>query len=568
MKYEKKKWGKFLFVVVFAVFVGMVAVPRVPGLPKNAQSWLDKFKINLGLDLQGGLHLEYKLDLSKIDKDHKKDAVEAVQSVIERRVNALGVAESVVQIANRGEDRFLIVELPGVKDIQRAKDIIKETPFLEFKEERTEEEIKKALEEKNKPFKEINEKTKNKAQEALDKILKGEESFEDLFKKSKPEKVGDDFGKLSLAKKGTYLPNIEKVLFDDSLKENEIYPKLVETEFSWNIIKKIKVEGEGDEKKVSAEYIPFSKLKLPLTIDDKYKPTELTGKYLKGAMVNFGGRGVSNPGVSLQFNKEGAKIFADLTKRNLNKTIAIYIDNELVTSPVVKTEITDGKAEISGDYKLDEAKKLAKRLNEGALPVPIELVSQESVGATLGIEALKKSVKAGAIGLLLIIVYMIVYYRILGLVAAGAITLYAATIVAMFKMSSTIGMPITLTLAGFAGLILSIGMAVDANVLIFERIREEIRRGRGLRLALDEGFKRAWTAISDGNISTIITALILMTMGTGFVKGFAVILIIGVLLSIFTSVVLVRIILEFSVGKWIENNLWLICNCRSKNKDL
>ncbi len=564
MKYEKKKWGKFLFVVIFAVFVGMVAVPRVPGLPQNAQNWLDKFKINLGLDLQGGLHLEYKLDLSKIDEEQKKDAIEAVQSVIERRVNALGVAESVVQVANRGDDRFLIVELPGIKDIQRAKDIIKETPFLEFKEERTEEEIKEVLEEKNKPFAPMNEKTKIKAQEILDKIIKGEESFEQAWKQAKPEKASDDFGKLALAKKGTYLPSIEKILFDDSFKENVIYPKLVETDSSWNIVKKIKVEGEGEDKKVSAEYIPFVKFQLPVDINDRYKPTELTGKYLKGAMVSFGGNGVSNPGVSLQFNKEGAKIFADLTKKNLNKTIAIYIDNEMVTSPVVRAEITDGKAEISGDYKIDEAKKLAKRLNEGALPVPIELVSQESVGASLGIEALEKSVKAGAIGLLIIVIYMIAYYRILGLVAGGAITLYAATIVAMFKMSGTIGMPITLTLAGFAGLILSIGMAVDANVLIFERIREEIRRGRGLRLALNEGFKRAWTAISDGNISTIITALILMTMGTGFVKGFAVILIIGVLLSIFTSVVLVRIILEFSIGKWIENNPWLICNCRSK----
>ncbi len=565
MKHGKKKWSQFIFVIILAIFVGMIAVPKVPGLPKNAQSWLDQFRINLGLDLQGGLHMEYKLDLSGIKQEQRADAIKAVQSVIERRVNALGVAESVVQIAHRGEERFLIVELPGIKDIQRAKDVIKETPFLEFKEERTEEEIKELTDKRNEAFAPMNEKNKAKAQAVLDEILKGK-SFDDALAETKPDNAKEDFGELSLAKKGTYLPELEKVLFDDSLKIGEVYKELVETDFGWNIIKKTKVEGEGEDMKVSGKYIPFSKIYLPANLNDKYKSTELTGKYLEGAVVNFGSSGVSNPGVSLQFDKEGSKIFAKLTKKNLNKTIAIYIDNEIVTSPVVRAEITDGKAEISGDYKLEEAKKLAGRLNEGALPVPIELVSQQSVGATIGIEALEKSVKAGAIGLLLIVLYLIFYYRLLGVIAGGAIVLYAAMIVTLFKLSGVLGggLSITLSLAGFAGLILSIGMAVDANVLIFERIIEELRRGRGIKLATEEGFSRAWTAIRDGNVSTIITALILMTMGTGFVKGFAVILIIGVLLSMFTAIVLVKISIKFLIGEWIENKLWLICNCNSK----
>ncbi len=558
-------WGQFIFVMIFTVFVGVVAVPKVPGLPEGVQNWLNQFQISLGLDLQGGLHLEYELDLSGIDQEQRDDAIKGVQAVIERRVNALGVAESIVQVVYRGEQRFLIIELPGIEDIQKAKDIIKETPFLEFKEERTEEEIIEIVDSRNEAFAPMNAENKAKAQVILDEILKGR-SFEDALNESKPKDAQEDFGKLSLAKKGTYLPELEKVLFDDSFKVGEVYKTLVETNFGWNIIKKVEIEGDGDNMQVSAQYIPFTKIQLPSNIDDRYKSTELTGRYLEGALVSFGSVGVSSPGVSLQFDKEGSKIFADLTKKNLDKTIAIYIDNEIITSPVVRTEITDGQAEISGDYSLDEAKKLAGRLNEGALPVPINLVSQQSVGASIGIEALKKSVKAGAIGLFLIIVYMIVYYRILGLIAGGAIALYAATIVTLFKMSSVMngGLSITLTLAGFAGLILSIGMAVDANILIFERIREELKRGRGIRLAVEEGFNRAWIAIRDGNISTIITALILTTMGTGFVKGFAVILIIGVLLSMFTAIVLVKIVMHFSIGKWIENNLWLIYNCRSK----
>jgi len=568
MKYGKGNIVKFFAVIVFVLVVGAFAAPRVPGLPENMQNWLDKFKINLGLDLQGGLHLEYKMDLDKISPEQRKDAIDAVQSVIERRVNALGVAESVVQIAHRGDDRFLIVELPGIKDAQKAKDIIKETPFLEFKEERTEEEIKKILEEKNKAFEDIN-KTKHKeAQEKLEQILRGDKTFEEVFEEYKPKDAPEDYGILEIEEGSEGLPeSISNVVFSDELKDGEIYKNLVDFDLGWLILKKEETKTSDDGKrKVRIKYITFNKIQLPPTIDDRYKPTELTGKYLEGAMVTFSGSGVSSPAVSLQFDDEGKKIFADLTKRNLNKTIAIYIDDELVTAPVVKTVITDGRAEITGDYTLDEAKKLEKRLNEGALPVPIELVSQQSVGATVGMDALTKSIKAGAIGLMFIVFYMILYYRIFGLVAGFAIVVYAATIISIFKLSSSLGggFGITLTLAGFAGLILSIGMAVDANVLIFERIREELRRGVGLRMAIDEGFRRAWSAILDGNLSTIITAMILTTMGTGFVKGFAVILILGVLVSMFTAVVLVRVIIHFIAGKWLEDNLWLICNCSKK----
>jgi len=186
------------------------------------------------------------------------------------------------------------------------------------------------------------------------------------------------------------------------------------------------------------------------------------------------------------------------------------------------------------------------------------LVSQQSVEATLGAEALQKSMKAGLIGLILVMVYMIFYYRFFGLIAALSLGIYAATLIAIFKLSNLTPISITLTLAGIAGLILSIGMAVDANVLIFERIKEELKLGKPLGRAVDEGFKRAWTSIRDGNISTIITSLILMMMGTGFVKGFALILIIGVLVSMFTAIIIVKIIVKFVAGEWLEKRMWLI----------
>jgi len=569
MKHGKKILGKFIAIVVFIVVVGMVAAPRVPGLPASAQQWLDQFRINLGLDLQGGLHLEYLLDLTDIPDAQKQDAVDAAQAVIERRVNALGVGEPIIQTAQRGRERYLIVELPGIKDIQRAKDVIKETPFLEFREERSQEEIDAVL----KPRKDANAtkdaKQKEKAQSILQRALAGED-FGALAKEfSEDPGSKDKGGDLGFVKKGTLVPAFDAVLFDDALKDGSVYDKLVETQFGWHIIKKYETRGEGDAREVHVAHILLAKTPLPVTEDMRYKPTELTGKYLDGAVVNFtgGSGGVSAPAVSLQFNSEGAKIFGDLTKKNLGKTMAIYIDGHLVTAPVIQAVIANGQAEITGNYTLDEAKKLAGRLNEGALPVPIELVSQQSVEASLGAQALNKSIVAGGIGLLFVALYMLFYYRLLGLIAAGAITVYAATIITLFKLSSALGtgLSITMTLAGFAGLILSIGMAVDANILIFERIREELERGRGLRLAVEEGFKRAWSAIRDGNISTIITALILMTtLGTGFVKGFAIILIIGVLVSMFTAIVLVKIIMHFTFGAFLEKHLWLIYNVRRK----
>lgn len=279
------------------------------------------------------------------------------------------------------------------------------------------------------------------------------------------------------------------------------------------------------------------------------KPTGLTGADLESAQVVFGsGQGSSTgPQVSIEFSAEGAKKFAEITKRNINKPLAIFLDNEPVSVPTVQQEIVGGNAVITGQFTTQEAKELAIQLNAGALPVPIKPISQNFIGPTLGQESINKSLVAGIIGLTIIAIYMVAYYGILGLVADGALIIYTLLVLAIFKTGLFVLPPITLTLAGIAGFILSIGMAVDANILIFERMKEEIRWGKSKGLALDLGFKRAWSSIWASNVSSLITAAILYGLGTSLIKGFAITLAIGVLVSMFTAVVVTKTFLKLLI---------------------
>ncbi len=562
--------------MVLALTVGLVSYPQAVKFIPPVYDALNQLKINLGLDLQGGIHLEYKADVSNVEGDKVGDALQAAQDVIERRVNAFGVGEPLVQTALSGGEHRIIVELPGIKDIEEAKKTIKETPFLEFKEEKNEEEMK----ESEKILEPMNEQSKKQAEKVLEKAKSGE-NFEELAKEySQDPGSREEGGDLGFVKKGIFVPEFDKVLFEGGLKDGEIYPDLVETQYGWHIIKKIEERmSEPEEEKeqsssegnggleVHARHILFSKSSVEMFPELKYKSTDLTGKNLESASVVFRDQGLSEPQVSLKFDGEGAKLFADITKRNLGNPVAIYLDNEVISAPTVQSEITNGEAVITGDFDLEEAKKLAGRLNEGALPVPITLISQQSIEASLGMESLQESLKAGAAGIVLVMIFMLAYYRFLGLVSALALIIYTGLMVSIFKLSGFLSpWPITLTLSGIAGFILSLGMAVDANILIFERTKEELKRGRNLSSAIEEGFRRAWPSIRDGNFSTIITSMILIWLGTGFVKGFAVILVIGVLMSMFTAIVLVKIILRFIVGEWLEKRKWLISGLRIKDE--
>jgi protein-export membrane protein SecD len=554
MNLRQKLLVKFISVALLALVVGLIAYPRIVSKIPPVFNFFNQLKINLGLDLQGGIHLEYKADLSQIDSSKVDEAMQAVQDVIERRVNAFGVAEPVIYTTKSSSERRLIIELAGVKDITEAKNMIKETPFLEFKEESVAE-VNPAIEEL---IKKTNSEVRVKAEEVLKKALAGEDFAQLAKDNSEDPGSKDNGGDLGFVKKGSFVPEFDSILFEGNLKDGEIFPELIETQYGWHIIKKIEQRGEGDNLEIHSAHILLAKKINPNSMGKNYTSTGLSGKNLKNAVVEFQSQGLSAPQVGIKFDAEGTQLFAELTKRNLEKTIAIYLDGEIISAPTVQAEITNGEAVITGNFTIDEAKNLVKRLNEGALPVPINLISQQSVEASLGEISLQKSLKAGLIGFILVIIFMLFYYRFLGLVAALALIVYSGIMISIFKLSALSPWQITLTLPGIAGFILSIGMAVDANILIFERTKEEIRKGRNISSALDEGFKRAWTSIRDGNVSSIITALILIEMGTGFVKGFALTLIIGVLVSMFTAVVISKTLLKFLMGDWIENKLWLV----------
>ncbi len=407
----------------------------------------------LGLDLRGGSYLVYRADVSGISENQVFDSMNSLRDVIERRINAFGIAEPNVQtesgaIGTQGEER-LVIELPGVTDLDKAVEMIGQTPFLEFKVEADE-----------------------KTQEAINKKILEIQADEKLSKE-------------------------KKELF---IREAEM---------------------------------------------GRYVPTELTGKYLEKSQLQFsqtgvqnGGSFVSTPIIGLQFNTEGGELFEKITSENVGKTIAIYLDGILVSAPRVNMAIAGGQAIIEGNFSLEEAKETVGRLNSGALPIPIELISTNTIGPSLGAGAVDAGVKAGVIGFILVALILVLWYRLPGLIAVVALGIYSAIMLYLFKY-----IPVTLTSAGIAGFIISIGIAVDANILIFERMKEEIAEGRSLNTAIKNGFSRAWASIRDANISSIISAVILFWFGTALIKGFALTFGLGIIVSMFSAISVTRVIL-------------------------
>lgn len=274
-----------------------------------------------------------------------------------------------------------------------------------------------------------------------------------------------------------------------------------------------------------------------LDVNSQYIPTELTGRFLDKAILEFN-QTTGEPVVGLQFNAEGSALFEKITKENIGKTVAIFLDGQPISIPKVNEAITGGKAQISGNFKAQDAKTLVGRLNSGALPVPINLISTQTIGPSLGQQATSAGVKAAIIGFLAIALFLIIWYRLPGLIAVVALSIYVALMLAIFKL-----LPVTLTAAGIAGFIISIGIAVDANVLIFERIKEELRLGSTISDAIHNGFKRAWLSVRDSNSSSIITAIILFWFGTTLIQGFALVFLIGVLVSMISAIVITRLFL-------------------------
>lgn len=271
-----------------------------------------------------------------------------------------------------------------------------------------------------------------------------------------------------------------------------------------------------------------------MTVHDLYIKTDLTGRHLKRAVLDFN-YVTGQPLISLQFDSDGSQLFEKMTRENIGKTVAIYLDGNPISTPVVQEEITGGSAQITGNFTNEEAKTLVGRLNAGALPIPISLIQTQSIGASLGEEAIDRGIKAGIIGFIIVSLFFILWYRLPGLLAVVSLLFYLSVMFALFKL-----IPVTITAAGIAGFILSVGLAVDANVLIFERFKEELAKTGNIESAIKEAFVRAWISIRDANLTSIITAVILFWFGTSLIKGFALTFGLGVLVSMFSAIVFTK----------------------------
>lgn len=393
--------------------------------------------------------------------------------------------------------------------------------------------------------------TKDAAKARIEEIKKQAtpENFTELAKKYSQEPgASESGGDLGWFGKNVMVTEFENPAF--ALAKGQI-SDIVETQFGYHLISK---EDERPLQDVRVRAAAFKKLQESDIVPppDQWKNTELTGRNLKRSQLDFDQYGGSAQ-VNLQFDDEGTKLFADITRRNVGKPVAIFLDGLPISIPTVNSEIPGGQAVITGSFSIQEAKLLAQRLNAGALPVPIKLIAQQSVGPTLGQDSINASLKAALFGLLLVALFMILIYRFAGVIAVITLGLYVAVSLAIFKL-----MPVTLTLSGIAGFVLSIGMAVDANVLIFERFKEERALGKTLRNALEESFVRAWPSIRDGNLTTLISCAALYWFTSSVIKGFALTLAVGVLLSMFSAVVATRTAFRFvSAFGAIQNAAWL-----------
>ncbi|MBU6141997.1 protein translocase subunit SecD [Patescibacteria group bacterium] len=324
----------------------------------------------------------------------------------------------------------------------------------------------------------------------------------------------------------------------ETLKNGDSYRLLVELAGVKDIHQAIQMIGQTPSLVFSEESSTTPAAAATSSQSVQFVPTELNGRYVEGAQLTFDPT-TGTPQISLQFNDQGAKLFEAITSRNVGKPLGVFLDGSLLTAPVVQETITGGKAQITGQFTISSAQQLVQRFNAGALPAPITLINQQTIGASLGQDSLDKMVMAGIWGTLAVMLFMVLYYHLLGLFAVVALIMYVIFAMAVFKLFS-----VTMSLAGIAGFILSIGMAVDANILIFERTKEELKKGLSRHAAIAAGFDRAWTSIRDSNFTTILTSIILFYTTSSFVKGFALTLLIGVVVSMFSAITITRTLLQ------------------------
>ncbi|MBN1576335.1 MAG: protein translocase subunit SecD [Chitinispirillaceae bacterium] len=503
--------------------------------------------LNLGLDLQGGMRLVLEIDRSNLDKEAEKDVLDRAYTIIENRINALGVAEPVIQ--KQGKDR-IIVELPGLKDETAAKGVIGRTAQLEFKLLREPAQLERAItvidneltgkKEKEQDSAAIKDSTERKAQEGqklAEQLFEGTESVSDTDSAAVEEaesvdnkdkvasfkdllvQIGDQVGV-----KIDNVPRVQSIFTRVDIRHAIERAGLGANSFLW---------GHDTTKIEGALYRILYYVK---------SAPEMRGDIIKDASASIDQSGMRAGGakVDMEMNAKGARRFSSVTAANVNKFLAIVLDSTIYSAPRIIQKIPLGRAEITGSFTMEEAKNLAIVLRAGALPAPVRIIEERTVGPSLGQDSIDKGIFAGIIGAIVVLVFMIVYYRLSGVIALIALILNISVVLAAMT-----GVHATLTLPGIAGIILLVGMGVDANVIIFERIREELRVGKTVRSAIDAGYERAFVTVMDSNLTTLITAFILFWKGTGPIRGFAITLIFGIISSLFTALFVSRILMNF-----------------------
>ena len=475
---------------------------------------LKKRSLNLGLDLQGGIHLVLEVKTEGMEQQEAQDAVAQAQEVIRNRVDQFGVAEPTIQ---RQGDNRIIIELPGVQDVQRAKDLVGQTALLEFQLLEPSEDRTRLI-------------------QRIDQVLapEEEEEEEDLLLSSTAESAPLssmlNFAGEDLTVSGRDLQRVKNLL--NTPEAQELIPADVEFIFS--------------SKPAGAEGNEFYFLYLV------GKKPKMTGHMIQDAFVSIGQvvEYMGQPIVNFSTTDEGVRLFSRITGSHIGERMAIVLDESVYSAPVIQSKISEGRGIITGSGTQEEAKDLAIVLRAGALPAEVEIIEDRTVGPSLGRDSIEQGKTAAIYSMVLIAIFMILYYRATGLIADFALLLNM-----LFIMAVLAGFHATLTLPGIAGIILTIGMAVDANVLIFERIREELRSGKTIRAAIDSGYGHALSAIIDANVTTFLVGIVLYQFGTGPVRGFALTLCIGIISSLFTAFFVTRTIFDLITRKSEQSTL-------------
>ena len=469
--------------------------------PPQQLAKLRRQAVHLGLDLQGGMHLVLEVDRSKMNPAEAKDAVDRAMEILRRRIDEFGVAEPLIQ--REGEDR-IVIQLPGLTDRARAMELIGKTALLEFKLVRTPEETKAVF-------------------DRIDAYLAARGGAADSTAR---HALTTNFQAMDIAAfiRNDDLPTVQRLLATPGL--DSIIPS--DSQLLW---------GNPNEAAagVTGQYLYVV----------KHEP-EMTGGSVATADAQVG-LSTTNPGawgVSMKLTPKGRADFARVTGNNVGRELAIVLDNVVASAPRINERIPNGSASITGSFSIETSKDLAIVLRAGALPAPVRVIEERSVGPSLGADSVQEGLMAGLVGTLLVVVFMALYYQLSGLIAIVAMVLNV-----FYLIAALAGFGATLTLPGIAGIVLTIGMSVDANVLIFERIREELRNGRTVRQAVATGYARAFRTILDAHVTTLISAFFLFQFGTGPIKGFAVTLVIGLIANMFTAVLFTRMIFDFMLDR-------------------